>query len=173
MTDTPFVRAPQRGRHGLRAFYPNLNPAIQEVGIDRFSLTVRGSWRSTATRSDDLTPEGYFALLTPPWEPPWFKVEQPHQRFLIRTLANAPTTLGKVYLSIKRQSRQGEILFKLTGNVVRTLHHLLLSYGSQREEFAAHVAAIDPETFFSRARETVPVALGCTANWISDLRLAR
>lgn len=166
------MRAPQRGRNGLRAFYPDLRPALPEVGIDRFSLTVRGNWRSTATASDDLTPEQYFALLTPPWEPSWFRVEQPHQRLVIRTLANAATTLGKVHLTIGRQSHQGEVVFKLTGNVVRTLHHLLVSHASQGADFGAYIDAIDPVTFFSRAAGTVPLALGDADNWISDLRSA-
>lgn len=167
------MRAPQRGRNGLRAFYPDLRPALPEVGIDRISLTVRGHWRSSAAALDDLTPEGYFELLAPPWEPHWFKIEQSPERILIATLANPATTLGKVHLSIKKQGGQGAIRFNLTGgNVVRTLHHLLISYAWLGEAFSSHIAEIDPVAFFSRAGEGVPRALGDADNWISNLRFA-
>lgn len=166
-----FLRARQRGRGGLRAFVPDLQPTVEEVGTDKFSMTVTGSWAATGRTPHELSADDYFEILPPDGDPNWFRVEGTRNGLLIKSRSGAATTLGKIQLSIEgRRERRGFIKFALKGgNVTRSLHHLLLRYGQAGPAFVEVVGNLDPFSFFACAPGGAPRGFGeCADNWISD-----
>ena len=172
-----FLRVRQRGRDGLRAFVPELQPVTEEVGIDKVALTVTGNWRNSTAAAGQLSIEDYFDLLWPPGNDPlWFLVERTRNGIAFKTRADAATTLGNVRLSVDRQQGgAGFVRFVLKGgNVTRTLHHLLVMHGHQGGQFPDIVSQLHPTAFFSRAPDGVSLAFGQDAdNWISDYAVMR
>lgn len=170
------MRVRQRGRGGLRAFDPDLQPVLSEVGIDRFSMSVVGHWNAERTTHSGLSVEQYFETLTPGDDPQWFRMETTRTGVAIKSRAAAATTLGPINLSVERQrERGGFIKFSLNGgNVTRTLHHLLIMHGHEGQQFVEVVSRLDPASFFSRASGGVPLGFGQDPdNWISDYAVMR
>lgn len=171
------MRVRQRGRGGVRAFDADLQPVLEEVGIDRFDLTVAGQWVTEACGSEGVTADDYFEMLHPPEEPRWFRGERTIDGVKLVTRSQAACTLGHLELVIKRKQQRpaGTLWLKLEGgNVTRTLHHLLMMHGHYGEEFLGHVSALEPAAFFERAPGGVPLAYGQNAdNWISDYNAMR
>ena len=166
----------QRGRGGLRAFAPELRPIIEEIGIDKFSMTVTGLWTEEAAARDSLSAENYFELLTPWDEPQWFRMETTRNGVVIKSRSGVATTLGTIKLTVDgRRERGGFIKFALQGgNVTRTLHHLIAMHGYLGQQFAEFVSQLDPVSFFMSAPGGVPLAFGEDAdNWISDYAVMR
>ncbi|QYU68641.1 hypothetical protein J4558_00370 [Leptolyngbya sp. 15MV] len=171
-----FLRVRQRGRGGLRAFVPELQPVMEEIGIDRFSMTVIGNWIAEPATQDSLSVEEFFEMLTPWDEPQWFRMENTRTGVVIKSRSGAATTLGAIRLGVDgRRERGGFIKFALKGgNVTRTLHHLLIMHGHLGPQFAEFASQLDPVSFFMRAPGGVPLGFGEDAdNWISDYAVMR
>lgn len=172
----PFLRVRQRGRGCLRAFVSDLEPVMSEIGIDRVNLSVTGHWSAGEPSRDSLSVDGYFEVLSPSDDPMWFRQENVRDGIVIKTRANAATTLGNVRLFVERKRESGGFIkFGLVGgNITRTLHHLLVMYGDLERRFAEFVSEIDPVPFFTCAPGGVPLAFGQNAdNWISDYAVMR
>lgn len=160
---------PQRGRGGLRAFTPDLQPALDEVGIDMVKLSVIGHWRALPTTHDCLSVEEYFEHLVPSDDPNWFRVERTSDGIMIRTRAEADTTLGELKLTVNRQREPyGRIRLAASCNLTRTMHHLLIMHGHLGSQFTNHLQNLAPLDFFARAPGSVPLGFGKADNWISD-----
>ncbi len=149
---------------------------MPEIGIDRVNLSASGHWIAGEPSRDSLSVDGYFEMLTPSDEPMWFRQENGRDGIVIKTRADAATTLGNVRLFVERKREHGGFIkFGLTGgNVTRTLHHLLIMHGHLGGQFAEFVCQLDPVAFFMRAPGGVPLAFGKDAdNWISDYTVMR
>lgn len=156
----------------MRAFDADLQPVLQEVGIDRFDLSVAGQWVTEASGPEGVNADDYFEMLHPPEAPMWFRRERTIDGVKLVTRSQAACTVGHLELVIKRKQQRpgGTIWLKLEGgNVTRTLHHLLIMHGHLGEGFLAYVSDLEPAAFFERAPGGVPLAHGQNAdNWISD-----
>ncbi|WP_226018845.1 hypothetical protein [Novosphingobium sp. FKTRR1] len=168
-----FLRARQRSRTALRAFSRNLIPAIGEVGVDRFQMTVAGEWRvSSRQHPDTLTTEEYFDLLaTASDEVSWFRLPARRTNGLrIETRSQAPTTLGPLVINVNgRNATQSWFKAELAGaNPTRTLAHLLAEWGDE-DDFLATISELSSYQFFAIANTPIPRAIGKDAdNWLFE-----
>ena len=170
----PIIRVRQRSRTALRAFARELIPEANEVGIDRFQMSVDGDWRETgAGGADRMTAAEYFdAVSTAPLDVDWFRVPaRSPEKILITSRSNMPATLSELRITVKgRQGTRGALFVSLSGNPTRTLAHLLADLGED-PEFVDRITRLSPFEFFALARNPIPRALGTTQdNWFAGRR---
>lgn len=170
------IRARQRARGGrLLGFDPNLAPSIEEWGVDRLHMQVRGVW--TSTQSGAALFENRLSVP----ETNWFSVPRNWYNTLSTYVKKrARTTLGTLRATINSvNQRNGSLNVELIGNPTRTLAHLIARFGEQND-FAEHIATISAIEFFEMASDEVrdpsaPVecSLDQSDNWIRDPLVAR
>lgn len=171
-----FVRARQRSRTALRAFASPLLPLIEEVGIDRWQLSVTGQWRTT-NNVDELTPQQIAELLTiPPIEVDWFRApERTRYGMKLSSRSKTNSTLGEMVFKVEsRGGHNGTLSAWLkNANVTRALSHLLSEHG-ETSDFLSVIRALEPFDFFSRSSHFISRSFGGGGdNWLPDADLVR
>lgn len=126
---SPWVRARQRDPNsGMIGFVAALSPRLNDVGVDRFQITVTGRWQSTQSNGRSLF-ENAFYLPQVDWfnRPQRTPSGRNASRFVSLSKRQNTSTINACDIAVRRiNTSEGLVQLDLTLNPTRTLAHLLI-----------------------------------------------
>lgn len=186
------VRAPQRDpSSSLLGFSPKRPPHIDQVGVDKVTVSVTGRWQSHFSNGWPLFEN---SLYIP--DADWFnrpaRTANPNSTSRTVTLSSRRnterqgaanrSTLGACKIEAKRLNlRSGPVQIDFTLNPTRTLRHLLARAADpdddcvrQDQDFISVLRALPVVEFFARANEySIERSLDGNDNWLPPTRYVR
>ena len=163
------VRARQRSRNSLRAFADPLAPSLDETGIDRLQVRIKGVCRSTQRGSSARDYRSLVSTSHP--EIDWIGTPRtsPSQTKIV-TRSNIAATIGFELVARDRDDYHSTLSIDYACNPTRTLAHLLHRFRSS-DDIQQAVAEISAVEFFT-ATSDAPLSLDHQTNWLADPDLA-